>query len=277
MVKIPWKSDYVHNYDAVYTAENRYRSGLSKNFLNGAPDEGGKVNKDGMLNAEIIRPKGSAGPVPFIILMHGCTGLTKIVTVWAKEKAKVFLDNGFGVVILDSFAPRNVKSTCGEANYHWGWRRAEDAYSTLDYLIENKLAVSSEVYVMGRSNGGTAVMMISHSHYSSNHRNTFAGVIAVSPGCAGLTKAKFSTPLIIFIGDKDNANNSRACQEIVSDKVQLVLFKGVHHGYEDKGQAYIMSNGWRMEYNANADKETINQSLAFMKSKENFKPGPSLR
>ncbi|MEH2536628.1 dienelactone hydrolase family protein [Bradyrhizobium sp. AZCC 1699] len=271
MVKIPWKGDYAHNYDVVYTPDNKHRSGLSKNLLNGAPDEGGKVQKDGVLSAEIIKPKGSTGQVPFIILMHGCTGLSKAVAIWAKEKAKVFLDNGIGVVILDSFKPRNVERTCGEANYHWGWRRAEDAYSALDYLIENKLAVPSEVYVMGRSNGGTAVMMISHSHYSSNHRNTFAAVFAVSPGCAGLTRVKFSTRLIIFTGDKDNANDPKVCQEIVSDKVQLVLFKGVHHGYEDRGPAYVMSNGWRMEYNANADKETINRSLAVMKSKEAFR------
>lgn len=267
MVKIPWKGNYAHNQDSIYSPENKYASGRSKNFLNGAPEEHGKVQKDGELRAEIIKPNGSTGPVPFIILLHGCTGLSKPVAIWAREKAKIFLSHGLGVMILDSFAPRGVEKTCGPANYHWGWRRAEDAYSALDYLVENKLAVPSEVYVMGRSNGGTAALMVSHSQYASSHRYTFAGVFAVSPACDGITKGQFLTPVILFIGDKDNANDPKVCQEIQSDKVELVLFKGVHHGYEDKGAAYVMSNGWRMEYNAKADKETIDRSLSFIKSK----------
>ncbi|MGE0289967.1 MAG: dienelactone hydrolase family protein [Bradyrhizobium sp.] len=267
MVKIPWKGDYAHNQDSVYSPENKYASGRSKNFLNGAPEEYGKVQKDGEIKAEIVKPSGSTGPVPFIILMHGCTGLSKPVAIWAKEKTAIFLSQGLGVMILDSFAPRGVDKTCGPGNYHWGWRRAEDAYSALDYLIENKLAIPSAVYVMGRSNGGTAVLMVSHSQYASSHRNTFAGVFAVSPACDGITKGKFVTPVILFIGDKDNANDPKVCQEIQSDKVELVLFKGVHHGYEDKGPSYVMSNGWRMEYNAKADKATIDRSLAVIKDR----------
>src|SRR4051812_35291196 len=75
-IKIPRKGDYAHNFDAVYSAENKYRSGMSKNFLNGAPEEGGKIQRDGQLVAEIMKPKGSTGPLPFVLLMHGCTGWT---------------------------------------------------------------------------------------------------------------------------------------------------------------------------------------------------------
>jgi dienelactone hydrolase len=272
-IKIPWKGDYAHNFDAIYSPENKYRSGMSKNFLNGAPEEGGKVQRDGQLVAEIMKPKGSTGPLPFVILMHGCTGWTRPVAVWAKEKAKIFLSRGYGVLILDSFAPRQVVKTCGSSNYHWGWRRAEDAYSALDYLIESKLANSDEIYAMGRSNGGTAVMMVSTAAYARGHRYKFAGLFAVSPSCAGLTKSTYVVPLLIFIGDKDQANDPKVCEEVgkVGDKVQVVMFKGVHHGYEDNTPAYTF-NGWRMEYNAMADRGTIDSALTFMKSKE-LRPG----
>ena len=104
-------------------------------------------------------------------------------------------------------------------------------------------------------------------------RYKFAGVFAVSPSCVGLTKSTYVVPLLIFIGDKDQANDPKVCEEVgkVGDKVQVVMFKGVHHGYEDKTPAYTF-NGWRMEYNAMADRVTIDSALAFMKSRE-LRPG----
>jgi hypothetical protein len=53
-VDIPWMGDYAHNFDATYSPENKYRSGWSKNFLNGTPQEGGRVERDGVLRAELI-------------------------------------------------------------------------------------------------------------------------------------------------------------------------------------------------------------------------------
>jgi hypothetical protein len=88
-VSIPWKGDYSHNSDATYSPDNRYRSGWSKNFLNGTPQEGRRIERDGVLRAELIKPKASTGPLRFIILMHGWSGLTDVVERWAKEKAKI--------------------------------------------------------------------------------------------------------------------------------------------------------------------------------------------
>ena len=117
-VKIPWKGDYAHNFDDHYSAQNRYKSGLSKFFNNGSPEEQGKIQKEGSLEADLIKPKGDAAAVPYVILMHGCSGLTPLVAKWAKGKARVFLDQGYGVLILDSFKTRNVKEVCGAPNYH---------------------------------------------------------------------------------------------------------------------------------------------------------------
>jgi dienelactone hydrolase len=269
VIKIPWKGDYAHNFDATYSVENKYRSGMSKNFMNGAPEEDRRVQRDGELQSELIRPKNSIGPISILILMHGCSGLTGITATWAKEKAQIFVDQGIGVLILDSFRTRNVKAVCGEPNYHWGWRRAEDAYSALDYLIENKIADPNQVYIMGRSNGGTAALMASDVTYTRGHRYKFAGAFAVSPGCVGLTKSSFGVPTTIFIGDKDTANDPKICSELngKNNMVHVVVFPGVHHGYEDRTPAYVMSNGWKMEYNSKADKETITQTLAVIKSK----------
>jgi dienelactone hydrolase len=267
-VKIPWKGDYAHNFDDHYSPQNKYKSGLSKFFNNGSPAESGKIQKDGVLEAELITPKGGAD-APYVILMHGCSGLTPLVAKWAKEKAKIFHDQGYGVLILDSFKTRNVKEVCGSPNYHWGWRRAEDAYSALDYLIDNKLAKSEDVYAMGRSNGGTAAVMIADAYQVRGHQNKFAAIFAVSPGCIGLTKSRFGIPLVMFVGDKDDANDAKVCEQLDTASgapVQIVKFKGVYHGYEDNVPPYSF-HGWHMEHNAGADKETMDRTLSLIKSR----------
>jgi dienelactone hydrolase len=268
-VKIPWKGDYAHNFDDHYSEQNKYKSGLSKFFNNGSPEERGKIQKEGVLEAELIKPKGGSDAVPYVILMHGCSGLTPLVAKWAREKAKVFLGQGYGVLILDSFKTRGVKEVCGAPNYHWGWRRAEDAYSALDYLIDNKLAKPDAVYVMGRSNGGTAAVMIADAYQVRGHQNKFAAVFAVSPGCIGLTKSSFGVPLVMFVGDKDDANDAKVCEPLsaaAGAPVQVVKFKGVYHGYEDNTPSYNF-HGWHMEHNARADKETMDRALSLIKSR----------
>jgi len=270
-VRIKWIGDYSHNRDAVYSPEDKYRSGLSRNFLNGAPEEGGKVQRDGVLSAELLKPKGSSGPLPFVILMHGCSGLIRPVQKWADEKADIFLSHGYGVLILDSFTTRHVKAVCGEGDYHWGLRRAEDAYSALNYLIENKIADKSRVFVMGRSNGGSAALQIGNAIMSDDHQYSFAMIFAVSPGCVGLDRSTFVRPTVIFIGDKDQANDPKKCEQLeVHGPIRFVLYPGVNHGFEDKGPAYVF-HGWRMEYNAKADTETIDQVLALMANPKDFK------
>ena len=62
-VRIQWKGDYAHNSDDHYSPQNKYKSGLSKFFNNGSPEESGKIQKEGVLEAELLKPKGGAGAV----------------------------------------------------------------------------------------------------------------------------------------------------------------------------------------------------------------------
>lgn len=63
------------------------------------------------------------------------------------------------------------------------------------------------------------------------------------------------------------ANNPKLCTAIDGKNrlIKTVLFKGVHHGFEDKTPPYV-ENGWRMEHNLKADKESMDQVLGIIKS-----------
>lgn len=272
-VIIPWKPNFTYTTDEVFDPSKPLtvgRTGRTIRFMNGAPEEGKRIAKTGDLTGDYLHPEGVTGPVPVVILMHGCTGWTKPVLNWAKEKGKMLLDHGIGVLALDSFGPRKVNKTCGAPNYHWGWRRVEDAYSALGWLIENKRAIPDRVYVMGRSNGGTTAIMLAAKIVVAGHQDyKFAGSFAISPACNEMEQFDFAIPVTIFTGDKDMANNPKLCAAIDGKNglVRTVLFKGVHHGFEDRTPPYVF-NGWRMEHNPKADKDSMDQILAIIKSGE---------
>jgi dienelactone hydrolase len=182
MFKIPWHGDYKHNSAATWSRENKDDSGYSKNFLNGAPEEGSVVQKDGELWAETMVPANTTGPLPFVVLMHGCMGLSSLTTAWSHKVATAFNAAGIGVLILDSFTTRHVDNSCGMPDLHWGRRRADDAYSALDYLIDNKLAAPDQVYVMGQSGGGTATL-VAMTIKETDHKCKFAAGFPVVPSC----------------------------------------------------------------------------------------------
>jgi dienelactone hydrolase len=279
-ITIPWKGDYAHNGETIWSPENRYhKSGLTKNFMNGAPEEHRKVQRDGMLKAELLLPH-SGEAVPFVVLMHGCSGATDpVVQRWSHRAAKMLNDEGYGVLILDSFTTRNVQSTCGAPNYHWGIRRVEDAYSALDYLIETKLTKPSDVFVVGRSNGALTAIMIAEDYEVRDHQHRFAGSFAISPTCLGLEKSVFTAPVVIFAGDKDDAVvDVKACEalhERTVSPIRVIEFKGVTHGYEDEG-ANSVFHGWRMKFDPKAEKYTMATIFQLLKSKD-FKGGIEFR
>jgi dienelactone hydrolase len=279
MVTIPWNGDYPINGETVWSFENRYRkSALTRSFMNGAPEEQGRLQHDGVLQAELMLPKQEV-PVPFVILMHGCTGATDpVVKRWSHRAAEIFRKKGFGVLVLDSFTTRGVRSTCGSPNYHWGVRRVEDAYSAMDYLIKSNLAKADGVFLLGRSNGALAAIVSAERLEVDTHPNRFAAAFSISPTCLGLDRSVLVLPLVIFVGNKDDAvKDLGACValfERAEAPVQVVEFDGVTHGYEDVGVDSVF-HGWRMKYDADADRLTISTIVERLTQRD-FKAGHEL-
>jgi dienelactone hydrolase len=278
-VRIRWKGDYPHNSSKHWSKDNPYDSGFSKNFKNGTPEEFGDVQKDGELNAFIYSPKNANGPAPFVILLHGCDGLGTLTKEWGQHVADVLNPQRIGVLVLDSFTTRYVDRTCGPADLHWGRRRADDAYSALDYLVEKKLAKADEVYLMGYSNGGTTTL-VSMTTQEADHSHHFAAAFAVAPGCSPSLQhsALYTGPIIIFMGDQDDANNPEWCQELTKKKrsvpVQMIEYQGANHGFPVNAPARDFM-GWHLSYNPTAEKdmmETITSAIKIKKFAKGVEP-----
>jgi hypothetical protein len=78
-------------------------NGWTKNFKNDTVEEHRQVTPTGELEAEIITPKGTRGPIPFVLLLHGCSGMEPLLRTWAHDMAGHLAKIGYGSLILDSF------------------------------------------------------------------------------------------------------------------------------------------------------------------------------
>jgi dienelactone hydrolase len=282
-VRIPWKGDYAHNSSKTWSRDNPYDSGFSKNFLNGAPEEGGKVQKDGELGAEVLLPENTTGPIPFALVLHGGFGLDKLTSEWAHRVAKTLNDEGIGALILDSYTLRQVKNTAGLPDLHWGRRRADDAYSALDYLIEHKLAKPDEVYLIGLSNGGLTTLT-ALSKKEDDHKYKFAAGFPIVPACINpkVRDGDYIRPMIVFIGENDDANEPKYCIEMLKKKraspMQLVILKNADHGFALKFphplviKGWVDSHGvqhdWHLSYNPVAEKDMMQTIISALKTKK---------
>jgi dienelactone hydrolase len=274
----------------MWSSDNPYDSGFSKNFLNGTPEEGGKVQKDGELWVETLLPENTTGPIPFMVVMHGCLGMSTLTTAWTHHIATLLNAEGFGVLILDSYTTRHVDSTCGMPDFHWGRRRADDAYSALDYLVEHNLAKPDEVYLTGQSNGGLTTL-VAMSKQESDHKYQFAAGFPIVPSCVNLpTKAgDYYRPMIIFAGEKDDANPSKYCIEMLKKRratpIQLIIYKDANHGFMEDYKARVVkgwtdSQGndhiWHLSYNPVAENNMMQTIISTLKTKR-FSNGVEFR
>ncbi|WP_167768179.1 dienelactone hydrolase family protein [Bradyrhizobium sp. MOS001] len=280
-VKITWNGDYAHNSSKHWSKDNPYDSGFSKNFKNGTPQEFGDVQKDGELNAFIYSPKEAKGPVPFVIVMHGCDGMSTTEKEWTARVANAINKEGFGALVLDSYTTRYVDNSCGLSDLHWGRRRSDDAYSALDYLIEKKLTKFNEVYIMGYSNGGTTAL-VSMTTQESDHPHRFAAAFAIAPGCSPSLQhsALYTGPVLIFMGDKDDANNPEWCRELTKKKrsvpVQMIEYQGANHGFVLDVPSHLGDHGWALTYNPVAEKDMMQTIISAIKAKK-IKSGIEVR
>lgn len=264
MVKIKWNAgDPAKSAEPWLTTDGGgYVTGWSKNFMDGTVEERGKTVADGYLSAEIIKPKGAKGPIPFVILLHGCSGMNKQLWNWAHEYADQIVAQGYGALILDSFTTRNVPGICSDpSQLNWARRRADDAYSALDHLIDHGLAIPSKVFVLGRSNGATTSLIIMNKRIGELHKNGFAGAFLLQPSCLYMRTVEFYGPIHLYLAEKDDATSPTLCLTMKNGTarntpLEATVFKDAFHGFEDRVSIHKF-NGWRMGYNAAAATGTL--------------------
>src|SRR5215471_4761360 len=244
-----------------------WQPGNADTFQAGAAEERGVRSPHGALPVRVYRP-AAEGPIPFVVLLHGCGGLKheSMWSRWVEPWVDLLVAQGIGTAVVDSFGPRGVDQVCTGRPGVWAVRRADDAYSVRAWLAQQRDVDATHIAVMGMSNGGRPVLAALRTALA--HPAPFAAGIALDPGCQSDVDSAFYAPLLVLIGSADTVTPARFCERMKaaqpasSTELQLVVYRRGPHTFDmDLPDRTLL--GMRLGYDADATADARRQVIAF--------------
>ncbi|HEY4170956.1 MAG TPA: dienelactone hydrolase family protein [Reyranella sp.] len=221
----------------------------------------------------MARPPG-AGPFSAVVLLHGCGGFHSSMIAWADRLSRF----GCAALAVDSFGPRGIDDQCGGFN-----DQADDAYAALRYLPTKSFVRTSHVAVMGFSMGGWSVLTaLDRGVMEQRFAEKFRAGVAFYPVCQ-YASGIMTAPVLVLVGDADDWTPSSSCEAMAAGRtelgaargsgdrssIELVVYPGVHHAFDEVELAVIPSRGitykgHRLEYSEQATRDAIGRVRRFL-------------
>lgn len=200
------------------------------------------------LTGRLLRPAGT-GPHPSVVLLHGCGGLYAKSTgrvaprhVWW---ATTLQQQGYEVLMVDSFGPRGVSDLCTakERPVRASVERKRDAWAALAYLRNRPEVDRARIALMGWSQGAGTVLAAfgaGDEGPAGGEGGGFRAAIAFYPGCnTPLNDEDWQPdgPLLMLVGEKDDWTPPQSCVELVKrdavrERTELVVYPNAYHGFD---------------------------------------------
>lgn len=193
----------------------------------GPPDSGAP--------AELWRPAGP-GPFPAMLVLHGCGGVGDGERQWAMR----LVGWGYAAVIVDSFGPRNLGSTC-RRNVVPARLRARDAINAAAYLRMLPGIEPDRIGVIGFSHGGTTALYTALETERPFEGGTpsFVAAVAYYPWCGiAATQSGLAIDALILIGGKDRPASIDVCSKLAARLAgtphapTMKIYPGVGHEFD---------------------------------------------
>jgi dienelactone hydrolase len=208
----------------------------------------------------------SPGPHPAIVLLHGRGGLysrlkpgtytAESLTGRHRMWGRFWASRGYAALLVDSFAPRGYPDGFPRQSYSERpaavserFVRPLDAYGALAYLRSRPEVAAERIGVHGWSNGGMTVLssMAADAPGITQHdvHTGFRAGLAQYPSCrTQLREPDYRpyAPLLILAAEDDDEVSPKVCETFAElmrlrgHPVELVLYEGAHHSYDDPGK-----------------------------------------
>jgi dienelactone hydrolase len=180
----------------------------------------------------LLRPVGR-GPVPAMIMLHGCSGLGGRDRMWAERL------RGWGYLTLrvNSFAARDLKSVCG-GGILGPEARVPDALAALAHLRTLPDVDPRRIALMGWSHGAMATLLTLGAS-PEDPATGFRAAVAYYPGCRQIHGWRARTPVLMLLGEADDWTASSPCRYLASRQRQAgldvtqVTYPDARHGFDN--------------------------------------------
>src|SRR5215468_12302591 len=163
---------------------------------------GGLIRGD-RIQGYLAKPEG-AGPFPAVIGLHGCAGMFDMTK---RKLVDELVGWGYVVLLVDSFATRDIERACTGGFPLIGDMRRSDAYGALAFLARQTFVDPQRVAAVGFSQGGWVALLVAEADSfelfvrTSNLR--FRAVVAFYPLCKPVV-GRLVIPALILTGALDD-------------------------------------------------------------------------
>jgi dienelactone hydrolase len=223
----------------------------------------------GPLPARLVLPDGP-GPFPVVILLHGCGGIGKggSMNAWAAR-----LNGwGYGALILNSFAPRNVATVCAPALQHLVTPedRAGDAIDAALFLQTQPRVDPDRIGVIGFSHGGSTAATVTAKAFTDSHPGLLKAVVDYYGACRR-PDLHGTVPLLALAGDDDTwGHPAIACKNFAQamrpdQPFEVFTYPDTVHAFDNASLVIRTSNeGHPMQYNSTSAADSFARVQSFL-------------
>jgi dienelactone hydrolase len=189
-------------------------------------------------------PTSPAEKIPAIIIVHGSGGVRpERELAYAREFQKL----GVAAVVVDSFAPRGIKTTTSNQDPVSSYDMLVDAVATLKVIARHPAIDPARIGMIGFSKGGTVVVKAALQRYMNRLAGDEAGfalLVAMYPWCGDQPldfRPANSAPLYMLLGANDTYAGVEPCREFgkkfesQGGKLVLKVYPGAQHGWDTPG------------------------------------------
>jgi dienelactone hydrolase len=220
----------------------------------------------------VFRPKGE-GPFPAVVLVHTCGGLQAHIT----ERAKDLLTEGFAVLVLDAYGPRNHTNFC-RAGGVMAPRVYKDAFDALKHLSQMKDIDAERIYLVGFSLGSFAASSVASAQVaqlSGSGDRRFRASVGWYGSCAfdvspypkwQLLHADTDHPLLLLMSEKDSETPISECFPLI-EQLKSQGKPVAWHIYPDATHGWDKSNSQRgYVLNTDVTKDATSRTVEFLRA-----------
>ena len=189
-----------------------------------------------------LRLPSRSGPVPAVILAHGCGGVGNAETGWVDPLRSA----GYATFVIDSFSGRGLREVCTTAELTPG-RRIPDAYAALGILATHPRVDAKRIALMGFSHGGLLTLQAATTWARDRYAaagTSFRAFLPFYPSCNFRFPElrRLAAPVRIHTGELDDWTPAGPCQELTRSleaqgvDIDIVVYAGAHHSFDNIGR-----------------------------------------